>query len=174
MSSTRPENPIAVESITQWLQCHEAEMRGFLRSRGLQTSDVDDMIQDVLFKAIQSESIPPPDEMRPWMFTIARRNCIDYHRKRRPESSSGADHFENTPLHESALDLVMQNEEYQIYRHCFEQLSSVEKTVVSARLAGQSHDGIATQYGLPDNSTSERAFFRAKQKLTECVRSKSQ
>jgi len=60
---------------------HEAELRGWLISRLGNTTDVDDLLQNVFAKAmLQGEGFCSVKNVRAWLFQVTRNALIDSHR----------------------------------------------------------------------------------------------
>jgi RNA polymerase sigma-70 factor (ECF subfamily) len=58
----------------------------FVRRRVSDPHDADDIVQDVLLKALANrESIPPDERLAAWMFRTARNAIIDRYRTRKPD-----------------------------------------------------------------------------------------
>lgn len=81
-------------------------MRGYLRGQGVQ--DADDVLSEVFLQV--ARALPrfrgTDDEVRPWVFTIARHRVIDAHRRRavRPQVASSTVPDRAAPVAEDPID----------------------------------------------------------------------
>ena len=74
-------------SIAEAVERHEPRLRRFIRSRGLDSSDVEDVLQDVFFELIEAyRLLKPAEQMTGWLFQVARNRIIDLFRKRKSVS----------------------------------------------------------------------------------------
>lgn len=61
----------------------------FIRSRVSVAEDAEDIVQDVFYQLVASETVAAPIErFTSWLFTVARNKVIDRYRKRKPEAFS--------------------------------------------------------------------------------------
>jgi RNA polymerase sigma-70 factor (ECF subfamily) len=70
-----------VTDLTAAYLTHAAELRGFLRRRGVAREDVDDSLHDVFVRALCS-AYEERGQVRAWLYVIARSVAIDYRRAR--------------------------------------------------------------------------------------------
>jgi RNA polymerase sigma-70 factor, ECF subfamily len=62
-------------------------LRRFVRKRVNHSHDADDIVQDVMLKALANvQSIPPDERLAAWMFRTARNAIIDRYRSRKSQS----------------------------------------------------------------------------------------
>jgi RNA polymerase sigma factor (sigma-70 family) len=99
--------PIPDESVAQQdrfivdaLERNEPRLRRFIRSRGLDLGDVEDVLQDVFFELISAyRLLKPAEQVTAWLFQVARNRITDLFRRRKAlslEQSAGED--ESTTL----------------------------------------------------------------------------
>ncbi len=74
-------------SIAKALERDEPRLRRFIRSRVLDTGDVEDILQDVFFELIEAyRLLKPAEQVTAWLFTVARNRITDLFRKRKTDS----------------------------------------------------------------------------------------
>ena len=62
-------------------------LRRFVRKRVNNSHDADDIVQDVMLRALANiESVPPDERLAAWMFRAARNAIIDRYRSRKSQS----------------------------------------------------------------------------------------
>ena len=67
-------------------------LRRFVRRRMNDSHAADDIVQDVLLKALANrESLPPDERLANWMYRVARNAIVDRYRTARPSGSLPAD-----------------------------------------------------------------------------------
>jgi RNA polymerase sigma factor (sigma-70 family) len=60
-------------------------LKGFIRKRIDNKSDVDDVLQDVYFRLAESDQLMKPiDQIAGWLFSVTRNLIIDFYKKKRP------------------------------------------------------------------------------------------
>jgi RNA polymerase sigma-70 factor (ECF subfamily) len=85
---------------------HAPAVRGYLRGQGVE--DADDLLSEVFLQV--ARSLPrfrgSDDEVRPWVYAIARNRVIDAHRRRsaRPRATSGSLPDQAAPEVDDAID----------------------------------------------------------------------
>lgn len=74
-------------SIAKAMERNEPRLRRFIRSRVLDTGDVEDILQDVFFELIEAyRMLKPAEHVTAWLFTVARNRITDLFRKRKATS----------------------------------------------------------------------------------------
>lgn len=74
-------------SIAKVMERNEPRLRRFIRSRVLDTGDVEDILQDVFFELIEAyRMLKPAEHVTAWLFTVARNRITDLFRKRKATS----------------------------------------------------------------------------------------
>ena len=72
----------ASPSIADIWQQYQAALKGFLLTRVANPADAEDLLQEVLIKTHRGlQTSPPPDNLRAWLFRIARNATIDFYRR---------------------------------------------------------------------------------------------
>ncbi len=78
--------------LDQIWQAYSGALRGFLRKRGANEADVDDLLQDILIKThAHLSDVRDPAALRAWLFQVARNATIDFYRARGKAQSIDAD-----------------------------------------------------------------------------------
>jgi len=68
--------------IAEALERDEARLRSFIRKRVLDTSDAEDVLQDVFYELIQTYRLMKPiEQVTAWMYRIARNRITDLFRR---------------------------------------------------------------------------------------------
>ena len=71
-------------SIVEALERDEPRLRRFIRSRVLDTGDVEDILQDVFFELIEAyRLLKPAEQVSAWLFRVARNRITDLFRRRK-------------------------------------------------------------------------------------------
>lgn len=88
------------------------DLHGFARSIVTNPSNIDDIVQDAVERALRSDAVPEGDEaLRLWMFRVIRNLNIDELRKlrvRREYSAAKMRLYQNTPYHtDMARDVLV-------------------------------------------------------------------
>jgi len=87
------------------LERDESRLRSFIRSRVLDTSDAEDVLQDVFYEFIQAYRLmKPAEQVTAWLFRVARNRITDLFRRRKSASlSEPASVDEDAPTIEDLL-----------------------------------------------------------------------
>src|SRR6185295_13010619 len=79
------------ERIAEVVRQERSRLRGFIRRRVPDPSDVDDVLQDVFSALVEANRLLVPiDHVTGWLFRVARNRITDLFRKKKPESLGGA------------------------------------------------------------------------------------
>ena len=85
----------------QLVREHGSAVRAVCLAHSRNVHDAEDLMQDVFTKALTKiNSLRDTKRARPWLMQIARRTCIDHHRRRNPEQPL----YEDVPALEKAVD----------------------------------------------------------------------
>lgn len=75
--------------IAEAFQRDETRLRSFIRKRVLDTSDAEDVLQDVFYELIQAYRLfKPAEQMTAWLYRVARNRITDLFRKQKSVSLS--------------------------------------------------------------------------------------
>jgi RNA polymerase sigma factor (sigma-70 family) len=73
--------------VTEALEREEPRLRSFIGRRVFDTSDAEDVLQDVFYELIQTYRLMKPvEQVTAWMFRVARNRITDLFRRQRPVS----------------------------------------------------------------------------------------
>lgn len=110
----------SLDAFEQLVYRYEHRVHAFVAQLCCNAADAREVTQDTFVKASQSMSqFDAHREFAPWLFTIARRKCIDRHRAARPVAAEPAPEMadENDPA-----ELLARNEDrlhlWQLARGC--------------------------------------------------------
>src|SRR5205807_10028378 len=69
----------------------QSRLRNFIRRRGLDPLDAEDILQEVFYELVEANRLLMPIEhVTGWLFRVARNRITDLFRKKKPESFSDA------------------------------------------------------------------------------------
>lgn len=145
-------------NIEQLWQDYQPQLRHFLQARVQNSSDVDDLLQDIWIKSYQRlGTLQQPSKVQAWLFQIARHTLIDYYRKPHP------DRAEIDITHLPQLDTKVENYEQTrqelagCIRPFIAQLpDKYRKAVDSVDLQGKSQKVLAEEWGLSHSAVKSR------------------
>src|SRR5215469_8247681 len=90
----------------------EPRLRGFIRSRVPNPSDVEDLLQDVFFELVRANRLLMPiDAVTSWLLQVARNRITDLFRKHRPENFSDVAGEDDEGELQSFEDLIPSRDE---------------------------------------------------------------
>jgi RNA polymerase sigma factor (sigma-70 family) len=73
--------------ISQAMERDEPRLRSFIRKHVADTSDAEDIVQEVFYELLEAYRLMKPVEhVTAWLFRVARNRMIDLFRKKRPDS----------------------------------------------------------------------------------------
>ncbi len=167
--------------IAEALERDEARLRSFIRKRVLDTSDAEDVLQDVFYELIQTYRLMKPiEQVTAWMYRVARNRITDLFRKQKPASlsdSSGAG--EESPSFEDLLPseddgpdaLYARSLLLEALDAALEELPASQREVfIAHELLGKSFKEIAEETGTPVNTLLSRkryAVLHLRQRLQD-------
>ncbi|HEX7961575.1 MAG TPA: sigma-70 family RNA polymerase sigma factor, partial [Terriglobales bacterium] len=77
------------QQIAETVERERSRLRNFIRRRVPDTSDADDILQDVFFELVEAyRMMKPIEQVGAWLFRVARNRIIDRFRKRREQPLS--------------------------------------------------------------------------------------
>jgi len=75
------------QSIAEAMERDEPRLRNFIRNRVLDSSDVEDILQDVFYELIQAYRLmKPAEQVTAWLYRVARNRITDLFRRRKTTS----------------------------------------------------------------------------------------
>jgi RNA polymerase sigma factor (sigma-70 family) len=76
------------QRISETVMREQSRLRNFIRKRVADTSEAEDILQDVFYELVEaSRMMKPIEQVSAWLFRVARNKIIDFFRKKRPEAS---------------------------------------------------------------------------------------
>jgi RNA polymerase sigma factor (sigma-70 family) len=142
---------------------YQLRLLHFLAAR-THRADVEDTVQETWRRVWQH--LPTGFQggrFQAWLFTIAENRVRDQARKKRPVLWTGDD-----VAAPEAEELSAHADRQERLRHCMEQLTHEEASVVRNRLAGQTYPEVSADLGIPVER-AYKLFHQAKQQLQGCV-----
>src|SRR5246127_2256933 len=89
MKGTASLEPMALEQdrrIADVVKREQSRLRNFIRRRGPDPRDAEDILQDVFYELVEANRLLMPIEhVTGWLFRVARNRITDLFRKKRPE-----------------------------------------------------------------------------------------
>ncbi len=77
--------------ISEIIARERSRLRNFIRRAVPDSSDVEDIVQDVFYKLVEANRLLMPiDHVTGWLFRVARNRITDLFRKKKPETFSDA------------------------------------------------------------------------------------
>ena len=156
--------------IAEALERDEARLRSFIRKRVLDTSDAEDVLQDVFYELIQTYRLMKPiEQVTAWMYRVARNRITDLFRKQKPASLNdtvGGD--EESPSLEDLLPspddgpdaLYARSLLLEALEDAIEELPENQREVFLAHeVLGKSFKEIAEETGTPVNTLLSRKRY---------------
>lgn len=117
----------------------------------------EDIVQETLLRAWRHAARMPPDGVRPWLFTTARRLVIDTYRARRVRpvetSSDALAHAVATDGLDAALDAVLVADALQAVT------AAHRAVLIDCYYRGRTAAEIAAEQGLPPGTARSRIFY---------------
>lgn len=79
------------ERISEVIKREQSRLRNFIRRRVPDSSDAEDILQDVFYELVEANRLLMPiDHITGWLFRVARNRITDLFRKKKPENLSDA------------------------------------------------------------------------------------
>ena len=77
------------QRISEVVKREQSRLRNFIRSRVPDSSDADDILQEVFYELVEANRLLMPiEQVGAWLFRVARNRITDLFRKKRPEPLS--------------------------------------------------------------------------------------
>lgn len=145
----------------------------YLRSLSASPVVAEDLTQETFTKALRSiSSFDGRKDIRAWLFTIAKNTYIDYCRKRKHAASEQMLETYEDPGPQFVEKLMDRETAFQIHE-ILHHMQEPYKEVFSLRAFGElSYDQIGKLFG-KSSGWARVTFYRAKQKILECMEEKS-
>ena len=137
----------------EWRQLFEevaGGLRGFLRSRLRQESDVDDCLQVVLVKMLESAQDVTPAARRAWLFRVAANEAARMWRSEASKKRMLNQHGIDLTDSDDPIDQVILTETTLQVEHAFQRLPPAWQEVVRLRIhQNLTFQEIADRLGIP-------------------------
>jgi len=76
------------QRISETVMREQGRLRNFIRKRVADSSEAEDILQDVFYELVEaSRMMRPIEQVSAWLFRVARNKIIDFFRKKRPEAT---------------------------------------------------------------------------------------
>lgn len=157
----------AIAAFEELYRRHAGKLLGFLAARA-KRSDIED-INQIIWKRVW-ESLPTGfhgGNFRAWLHQIARNQIID-HSRRKPVGTLGDADTDTAIVNYRPDETLLEQERMTILSRCLEKLEEDLRTLVRARLSGDSYDAVCVQLNLKPER-AHKLFHEAKGRLTTCV-----
>jgi RNA polymerase sigma factor (sigma-70 family) len=157
--------------ISEVVTREQSRLRDFIRRRVPTAADVDDVLQDVLYRLVEANRLLMPIEhVTGWLFTVARNRITDLFRRSRDEDESELEELlasdETEPDALFAQRVLIDELEAAIA-----ELPEEQRAVfVAHELEGRSFKSIAEETGVGINTLLSRkryAVLRLRERLKE-------
>jgi RNA polymerase sigma-70 factor, ECF subfamily len=124
--------------------------------------DAEDIMQAVFLKSIaKASSVREPARVRAWLFQVARRLCVDFHRKRKPAEPL---------LTDPPTSPVCDTAPYQRLHEAIQKLpQDYRETIVLYYLDGRKCSSVADSLGIAEPAVRQR-LVRARAMLHDLLR----
>ncbi len=161
------------EVFTGLVNQHLDEIYNFARYMLADSSEAEDTAQKTFLSLYENiDKLDLSTSIRPWLFKVARNNCLNYLKKKKTETFSqneeaALDVPENYPSLESRLDdqMVIEN-----FKKHVEQLPVGEKEVLLLKyFEDLTFEQIADVINMPLNTVKSH-FYRGKNKLFNLIK----
>jgi RNA polymerase sigma factor (sigma-70 family) len=158
--------------ISQAMERDEPRLRSFIRKHVADTSEAEDIVQDVFYELLEAYRLMKPVEhVTAWLFQVARNRMIDLFRKKRPDSLNEpviSSDDGDTLLLEDLLPSAEASPEAAYARNvlldaledAFEELPEAQRDVfIAHELTGLSFKEISAETGLSVNTLLSRKRY---------------
>ena len=159
---------------TEQLSQHQRWLMNVLRSRINNPHVVEDIFQEVSLAVLRQESRPTdPDKVAPWLYRLAVRHVINFHRKtgRRKRLQERVQHEALvTEQHEpNALHWLLQDEQKKLVTEALQQLRPQDREILSLKYAENwTYQQLSDHLGAT-TGTIEYRLIRARKRLRKLL-----
>jgi RNA polymerase sigma factor (sigma-70 family) len=166
--------------IAATLRRDESKLRSFIRGRVLDTSEAEDILQDVFYELIQTyRMMKPVEQVTAWLYRVARNRITDLFRRQKPVSLNESRSDEDGPTLEDLIPspdagpdaIYARNVLFDALDAALEELPEEQREVfIAHELLGQPFKEIAEETGTPLNTLLSRkryAVLHLRERLQE-------
>jgi RNA polymerase sigma factor (sigma-70 family) len=171
--SQMPSNWTIIEQdqlISQAMERDEPRLRNFIRKHVADTSEAEDILQDVFYELLETYRLMKPVEhVTAWLFRVARNRMVDLFRKKKPSSlNNPVSAEEDGDTLEDLLPSADAGPEAAYARNllldaldeALEELPAAQREVfIAHELMGQSFKDISAETGLSVNTLLSRKHY---------------
>lgn len=145
----------------------ETQVRKYLLKLTRDPQRTDDLVQDVMLKAIEKHEqhdLPTADSVRTWMLRIAKTTMIDQYRK----GKTLAKHFAvGAEVPEQAVTDGL-TEIFRDVREALPKLEPMQRRIIAAKMRGESRVDIQERFGVSE-ATARRKIRAAVASLEDAI-----
>ena len=156
--------------ISEALERDQPRLRNFIRKHVTDTSEAEDILQDVFYELLEAYRLMKPIEhVTAWLFRVARNRMVDLFRRRKPSSlnnsvsaEEGGDTLEDLlPSEDAGPEAAYaRNLLLDALDEALEELPAVQREVfIAHELMGQSFKDISADTGLSVNTLLSRKHY---------------
>jgi RNA polymerase sigma factor (sigma-70 family) len=155
--------------ISQALERDEPRLRSFIRKHVADTSEAEDILQDVFYELIETYRLMKPVEhVTAWLFRVARNRMVDLFRRKKPSSLNNPVAEEDGDTLEDLLPSADAGPEAAYARNllldeleeALEELPEAQRQVfIAHEVLGQSFKEISAETGLSVNTLLSRKHY---------------
>jgi RNA polymerase sigma factor (sigma-70 family) len=156
--------------ISQAMERDEPRLRNFIRKHVADTSEAEDILQDVFYELLEAYRLMKPVEhVTAWLFRVARNRMVDLFRKKKPSSlNNPVSAEEDGDTLEDLLPSADAGPEAAYARNllldaldeALEELPAAQREVfIAHELMGQSFKDISAETGLSVNTLLSRKHY---------------
>lgn len=163
---------MTTEELEQAFKAHARELRAFLYRQLQSTDTAADLTQETYLRLLRQPPIKPVDNLRAFIFRIARNLAIDHVRSRdsrERHDQSLAYLYEVTGESPELIDLVAADEELQTLNDAIQRMGEPRRSIfMKCRLQGMSYRDVAREHGVSLSSV-EKHMAGALDFLRRCL-----
>lgn len=156
--------------ISEALERDQPRLRSFIRKHVTDTSEAEDILQDVFYELLEAcRLMKPIEHVTAWLFRVARNRMVDLFRRKKPSSlnnpasiEEGADTFEDLlPSEDAGPEATYaRNLLLDALDEALDELPAAQREVfVAHELMGRSFKDISVDTGLSVNTLLSRKHY---------------
>jgi RNA polymerase sigma factor (sigma-70 family) len=155
--------------ISEALERDRPRLRSFIRKHVADTSEAEDILQDVFYELLEAYRLMKPVEhVTAWLFRVARNRMVDLFRRKKPSSLNNPVSTEGGDTLEDLLPSADAGPEAAYARNllldaldeALEELPEAQREVfIAHELMGQSFKEISAETGLSVNTLLSRKHY---------------
>jgi RNA polymerase sigma-70 factor, ECF subfamily len=142
-------------------RCHAPAVFAVCLANTQNYHDAEDALQAVFMKAVaKTSTLREPSRARAWLLQVARRTCIDFHRRRKPAEPL---------LEEPSARLPVTNIACERLHEAIQKLpQNYREAIVLYYLDGRNCSGVAASLGIAESAVRQR-LVRARAMLHDLL-----